>query len=284
MDGGALVNALLPITASLLLSALGTAQHANGNAAASTTYFMAAVELGSAEDADTALYRLRSSLGSGVVAEPHAESATYKTRGAFFGALTSPVLGQPWLTASQPYFVRRSNNGLQMLLGTELWLGAAPTITIGGQPASIITRTVDNMVVTMPNQPVPGFQSVTFSNNVGTTTIAEGVGVLPMIERREPFNDSDPNYLRIHTLPNDVVLLALGAAFGPGIQILDFHYELLLDPGQVVFTDTFLVTDATGQTTIPLPPFPPGLLFVQALNITADPDDFPGSWTNALAL
>ena len=52
------------------------------------------------------------------------------------------------------------------------------------QPASTITRTVDNIVMTMPDQPVPGFQRVTFSNNVGTTTIPEGVGVLPMIGLR----------------------------------------------------------------------------------------------------
>ena len=105
-----------------------------------------------------------------------------------------------------------------------------------------------------------------------------------MIERREPFNGADRNYLRIHTLPFDVVLLVLGGGFGPGIQILDFHHQLLLDLGSVFYTDAFLVADPEGITTIPLPPFPPGLLFVQALDITADPDDFPGSWTNALAL
>ena len=43
-----------------------------GNAASSATYFMAAVDFGSAEDANTPLYRLQGEQGSGVVAEPDA--------------------------------------------------------------------------------------------------------------------------------------------------------------------------------------------------------------------
>ncbi|MBZ0150976.1 MAG: hypothetical protein K8J09_05535 [Planctomycetes bacterium] len=275
---------LLPITASLLLGALGTAQHANSNSAASQTYFMAAIELGSSADADTPLYRLRGSLGEGVVAEPHATSETYALRGSFFGASTAPVLGQPWLTAAAPFYVRRLNDGTLTLRGTELWLGPTPTVTVGGQPAAVILRTVDHMVVALPDQPVPGFQPVTFTNSAGTSTIREGVGVLPMMERREPFNGADPNYLRVHTLVNEFVLLLLAAGPGPDIQLLDFHHVLQLDPGSVFIATSIFVTAADGMTTIPLPPFPPGLVHVQALTVTADPDDTPGSFSNALAL
>ena len=157
-------------------------------------------------------------------------------------------------------------------------------MTIGGQFATTVVRTVSQMIVTVPNQPVPGFQPVVFSNSAGTTELPEGVGVLPMIEKREPLNGVDPNYIRIHTLPNDIVLLVLGGALGPGLQILDFGYQLLLDPGQVIFTDAFFVADPDGKTTIPIPPFPSGLVFVQALSITADPSYTPGSWTNPVAL
>lgn len=38
-----------------------------------------------------------------------------------------------------------------------------------------------------------------------------------------------------------------------------------------------------GHTTTPLQPSLPGLLFVQALNTNADPDNFPTTWTNVLA-
>jgi hypothetical protein len=278
------MHALLTVSAALLLGAIGTAQHKAGNAASSATYFMAAVDFGSAEDANTLLYRLQGEQGGGVVAEPDAGSATYRMRGAFYGALTSPVLGQPWLTGARPFFLKPTGNGNLTLHGTELWLGPTPTITIGGQPASTVIRTVSSMVVTTPNQPVPGFQPVTFSNTAGTTTLPEGVGVLPMIEKREPLDGVDPNYIRIHTLPNDIVLIVLAETLGPGIQILDFQYQLLLDPNTVIFTDAFFVSDPDGKTTIRIPPFPSGLLQVQALSITADPSYTPGSWTNAVAL
>jgi hypothetical protein len=278
------MRAFLTTTALLLLSAFGAAQHQAGNAASSPTYFMAAVELGSAEDADTAIYRLRSSQGSGLVNEPDAGSSTYRMRGGFFGALTAPVLGQPWMTAARPFFLKRSNNGNLTVHGTELWLGPTPTVTIGGQPASVVGRTVDQMVVSVPLQPVPGFQSVTFTNTVGASILTEGVGVLPMIEKREPLNGVDRNYLRVHTLPFDVVLLVLASAPGPGFQVLDFNHVLLLDPGQVVATDAFFVGDPDGKTTIPLPPFPTGLAWLQALSFTADPSYFPASWTNVVAL
>ena len=278
------MRAFPAFVALLLLAALGTAQHQAGHAASSTTYFMAAVEFGSAEDAGTLLYRLRGSQGSGVVVEPDAASPTYRIRGGFYGASTAPVLGQPWLTGAQPFFLKRTGNGTLTLRGTELWLGPTPTVTIGGQPALVIARTVDQMQVSVPIQPVPGFQPVTFSNIAGASTMNEGVGVLPMIEKREPLNGADPNYIRIHTLPFDFVLLALGGAPGVGIQILDFYHQLLLDPGQVFFTNVFFIADPDGHLTIPIPPFPTGLVWVQGLAITADPSYTPGSWTNVVAL
>lgn len=278
------MRALLPLAALLLLGAAGTAQHQLGTAASSGTYFMAAVDFGSAEDTSTLIYRLQGGQGSGVVTEPDAASATYRMRGGFYGALTAPMLGQPWLTGALPFWITMTQNGTLLAHGTELQLGTPPAITIGGQPATVLARTFDRIHVTVPDQPVPGFQPVAFTNSAGTTILAEGVGVLPMIEKREPLNGVDPNYVRIHTLPNDVVLLVLGEAPGPGIQVLDFRYELLLNPATVVFTDAFFVGDPEGKTTIPLPPFPTGLLFLQALAITADPSYYPGSWTNPVAL
>ena len=278
------MRALLTTAALLLLAATGSAQHQSGNAASSSTYFITAIDLGSSEDADTTLFRLRGSQGGGVVTEPDAASPTYRIRGGFYGALTAPVLSQPWLTGSQTFFLKPTGNGQITLRGTELWLGPTPTVTIAGLTAPVVARTVDQMVVTVPDQPVPGFQPVVFSNSAGTSILNEGVGVLPMIEKREPLNGTDPNYIRVHTLANDIVLLVLGQLQGPGIQILDFRYQLLLDPGFIVFTDAFFVADPDGKTTIPLPPYPSGLISVQALSITADPSYYPGSWTNVVAL
>lgn len=275
----------LAITAVMLgLVASAGAQHTSGNAASSASYFLSAAEFGSAEDADTLLYRLRGTQGSGVVAEPDAGSTTYRMRGAFLGALTSPVLGSPWLTGVRPFWIKPSGNGNLTVHGTELWLGSPPTVTIGGAPAGVVTRTVDHMVVTPPTLTVPGFQPVQFTNSAGTSVLPEGVGVLPMMEKREPLNGADPNYIRVHALPFDIVLLVLAESTSPGIQVLDFNYQLLLNPATVVFTNAFFVTDAEGKTTIPIPPFPSGLLFVQSLAITSDPSYYPGMWTNPLAL
>ncbi|MFN3242375.1 MAG: hypothetical protein ACE37K_12775 [Planctomycetota bacterium] len=272
------------LAALLLAAPTLTAQHKEPGQSSSQTYYMVSTEFGSAEAATSLLYQLQGSQGSGVVNEPHAVSQTYQMRGAFYGASTAPVLGQPRLTAARPFFVRRINNGQLSLTGTELWLGPTPTITVGGQNATVITRTVDEIVVSLPDQPEPGFQPVTFSNPVGTTTLEEGVGVLPMLQRREPLNGVDPNYLRIDTLPNNVVLLALATDLGPGIQTLNFGFQLLLDPSSVFFTNAYFVADPDGRTIIPLPPFPPGMLHAQVLDVTADPDDFPGSWTNVVSL
>ena len=262
-----------------------TAQHQEPGQSSSQTYYLAATSFGSSESAESLLYDLQGSQGSGVVPEPHASSQTYAMRGAFYGALTAPVLGQPRLTAARPFFVRRINNGQLTLQGTELLLGPTPTITVGGQIASVIARSNTEILVSTPDQPEPGFQEVTFSNTAGTSTLAEGVGVLPMLQRREPLNGVDPNYLRVDTLPANFLLLALATELSPGgIQTLDFGNLLLLNPGTVFFTNGFFVSDPDGRTIIPLPPVAPGLFVAQVLDVTADADDFPGSWTNPVSL
>jgi hypothetical protein len=278
------MRALLFSVATTSFCAAAAAQHTSGYAASSPTWFLSAAEFGSAEDADTLLYRLRSTQGAGVVVEPDAASPTYRMRGGFTGALSAPVLGQPWLTGVRPFWIKPNGNSDLTVHGSELWLGPTPTVTIGGVPAGVVARTVDQMVITPPPLTVPGFQPVVTTNSAGSSVLPEGVGVLPMLEQREPLNGADPNHLRIHALPFDIVLLVLAGSQAPGIQVLDFQYVLLLHPSTVFFTDAFLVTGADGKTTIPLPPFPTGLVHVQALVITADPSYYPGMWTNPLAL
>jgi len=81
-------------------------------------------------------------------------------RGGFTGALSSPVLGQPWLTGVRPFWIKPNGNPDLTLHGSELWLGPTPVITIGGVPAGVVARTVDQMVITPPALTVPGFQPV----------------------------------------------------------------------------------------------------------------------------
>lgn len=280
------MRALGLLVAALGLAASAAAQQAISGSASSPTYFVAASNFGSGEEADTAFYKLQPSQGAGVVVEPDAASSTYRMRGGFPAALTSPTLGTMLLTGARPFYLKPVDNPTLTLHGTQLWLGNTPTVNVGGAtgPAGVILRSVDQIVVNLPPLTVPGLQNVTVTNSTGASVLVEGVGVLPMMEKREPLNGADPNELRIRTLPGDVVLLALGGSTVPGIQVLDFDYLLLLNPNDVYVTTAFFVTDPEGLTRIPLPPYPSGFLYTQSLVITADPSYTPGSWTNAVAL
>lgn len=278
------MRALLPQTLALMLGAMCSAQHTASNAASSQSYFLSAVEFASGSDSNTLLYRVQSSQGTGVVTEPDAASATYRIRGGFTGALTSPVLGQPWLTGVLPYYVKPSGNGNLTLHGTELWLGPSPLITVGGLAATNVVRTVDKMVIAMPTQPVPGYQPVTFTNAAGTSTLPEGVGVLPLVEKREPLNGFDPNFVRFRAQQGDFVVLVVGLALSAPLQVLDFQYQLLLDPNQVTLTDLLFVGNPDGTITIPLFGFPTGIAHVQVLALTTDPAYAPGMWSNVVLL
>lgn len=271
-------------TTLLALSPLA-AQHQGSGSASSTTYFMSAVEFGSGSPADSVLYRLRPSQGSGLVAEPGSASATYVLRGGFTAALSAPILGRPWLTGAEPYWVPPNGSPAVTLHGTEMSQGTLPIVTIGGQPATVGPRTLDRITVTLPPQPVPGFQPIQVTNNLGITRINEGVGVLPMFERREPLNNSDPNYMRFHGTFGDLMFVAVAVASAPVPFVLPgYGYSLQLDPNSFLITDGFFIGSADGTLTFPLPPLPPGIFRVQALVVTTNPGYAPGSWTNQLLL
>ena len=254
------MNAARILMASLLLGAAGVAQSAgavsSSGPASSQSYFLSAVEFGSGGEADTSFYKIRSSVGSGVVVEPDASSANYRIRGGFFGAFTAPMLGTPWITGASPMFVKPSGNPTLTLTGTELWLGNSPIVSIGGANASVLLRTASQMQVTVPAQPVPGYQPVTFTNSAGTTKLDSGIGVLPMIDTREPLNGWDPNVLRFHASQGDFVIFGLASSLFPaGIQIADWKYRLLLDPNEIVLTDSYFVGDADGKLSLTIPAF-----------------------------
>lgn len=278
------MRAFLATTLGLLLGAHGAAQNQGTNSAASANYFVASIEFGSAEDTNTAIFRLQGSQGSGVVNEPDASSATYRMRGGFYGALTSPVLGQPWLTGTAPYYVQPRTAQNVVLHGTELQLGSSPLVTVGGQPVTNVVRTVDQMTVNIPAQQVPGPKSVAFTNNVGSTTLVDGLVVLPVVEKREPLNGFDPNFVRFRAQAGDFLVLVVGLAPVAGLAVLDFHHQLLIDPNQVTLTDLLFVGNADGTITIPLFGFPTGIAHVQVLALTTDPAYAPGMWSNMVVL
>jgi hypothetical protein len=167
------MNAVRILLCSLLIGAAGIAQGSgtgvSTGGSGSQSYFLSAVEFGSGGEADTFFYKIRSSVGSGVVVEPDASSTSYRIRGGFFGAFTAPMLGTPWITGASPMFVKPGGNPTLTLTGTELWLGSSPIVSIGGASAGVLSRTASQLQVTVPAQPVPGYQPVTFTTSAGTS-------------------------------------------------------------------------------------------------------------------
>jgi hypothetical protein len=280
------MRALLLLSALALCGSAAQAQGQQNVAASSASYFMSAQTFGSGDEADTLFYKTRSALGDGLVVEPDSASATYRVRGGFFGAFTAPMLGQPWLTSAVPLFVRPKGNDPVSLRGTELWLGTPPVVTVGGVPAAVGARTVSQLQITVPNQPAPGYQPVVFTNSSGTTRLEQGLGVLPLVELREPLNGFDANLLRFRTLPGDFVILALATSLFPtGISIADWNFKLLLDPNTIVLTDSYFVGSPDGSLALPIPPFfQSGMAHIQGLVLSVDPALSPASFTNVLSL
>ena len=273
------ISTLLP-----LLGAMSAAQQQISGSASSQTYFLVAADWSNGEETNTLLYNLRPSQGNGLVVEPISQSSTYLILGGFPAMLSAPIIGQPWITGVSPFYVPQFGQPQLVLHGTEMWLGGMPTVTIGGQNATVSGRTADTVMVTAPVQPVPGLQPVQITNNLGTTTLHEGVGVLPMLELREPMNGTDPNRIRFHGSSGDLVVFGIGTNLAPTPWVWPgYGYSLQLDPSSVLLTLVYL-PDAEGRFDVPLPPFPSGWFRVQALVWTNNAGYAPGSWTNVLPL
>lgn len=273
---------LLPV---LLLAPLAGQNQFSGSAS-SQTYFVSSLEFASGTEATTPIYKVRPTLGSGVVPYVGAESATYVFTGGFPASLDSPVLGRPWLTAVTPFFVPQFGNPTLRLQGTEMQMGSNPSVTIGTQPAPVGGRTVHETFVTLPTQLTPGFQPVVLTNELGTTRLEEGVGVLPMLIRREPLNEVTPVTVRYQGSLGDLVVLGFGGGLtNTPFVLAGYHHALFLDIGQLFTTVVLVVGSPDGTLTLNGAPLPfTGLLYLQALALSANPGYAPGSWTNPIRL
>jgi hypothetical protein len=275
---------LLASVASAAASAV--AQDRAGVAYSSPTYFLTAIEFGSGEEADSVQHKLRPVLSTGVVAEPDSGSATYFLRGGFPAMLTSSTMGTPMLAGVTPFFVGQDGSQRAVVSGYDMLRGGAPTVTVGGQPATVTQSTTDHVTVEVPNQPVPGFQPVTLTNGLGTVQLERGVAVVPMMFNREPLNIATPVHSTLVATQGDLVVLGLSFGRLPGpVPLLGARYGLLLDPNLLFATALIRVTEANGTYVLTAPPLPVvGQTYVQALVITTNPTYAPWSWTNDVTL
>jgi hypothetical protein len=281
VDGGALMHLLTTLCICSLLATSVVAQQAS-----SSTYILTSLEFASGDEADSSLFKVRPSFGTGVVPDIYMQSATYTLTAGFPASLDAASVGSPWAASARPFFVPQFGNPTVTIHGVDMDLGAAPVATIGGVSAPVFGRSLDRALVQLPNQPVPGYQPVEFTTTAGATRIEQGVGVLPMLSQPEPLTPTTPIRIRYHGTQNDLVVLALGAGIASSpFQLTGYGYSLQLDPGLILSSQFVFIGSPEGTFEINGPPLPvTGLLHMQCLVFTSTPGYAPGSWTNVIDL
>ncbi len=273
----AMRNALVALA---LVVAPATAQSAS-----SASWFLVAGEAGSGGTSQSFQHALVGTLAAGAPAG-RAVSPSYTLLGGFPAAVDAPATGRPWLAAVAPPHGPLLGGTPLVLCGTELALGPAPTVTIGGVAAPVGARTDATIATTLPAQPRPGYQPVVVQGPFGATTLPRGVAVLPLLEFPVAHQANVPLALRYRGAPGDIVVYGVANSAGPvALPIAPFRHGLQLDLATVFVLTAGLVTAADGALDLPLPALPGGFsVHFQALALTQNPGWSPGSFTNAVRL
>jgi hypothetical protein len=278
----------LPFLATALLGSIAAAQEVTSVSASSPSWFLSVVEIGDGGEMNSPNFVLRASLGYGVVADPGSASTNNAFAGGFPAMAAAALSGSPLVTGVEPFFVPQRGSQTAVLHGVDLTSAGATNVVIGGQLATVQSRTSSEIRVTLPQLSEPGFQPVTLVNPVlGTTQVQTDVGVLPMLYNREPLNPATPISLRFRGTAGDFMMLAMGfGAVATPLPVLpEYNYGLLIDPGLIADAFFLGVSDPSGELRIPGPALPTtGSLYVQALVLTSNPGYAPGSWTNVVRL
>jgi hypothetical protein len=258
-------------------------------ATSSTTYFIPGAEPANGGVAASTNFRLEASFGAGVMAD-WSNSGNYRLLGGFNAAIEAPTTGQPWLTGVRPLYGPILGSAAPFTVhGTELDLGTATNITIGGRAATVLSRAKDHVVVTLPAQPAPGWQPVTATNSGGTGHLSPGIGILPMMDKAHAIEIGQPFRVTYRGTQGDIIYLAVASAKFPfTVPVPPYHHGLELNIGALLgpVVGPFPVTDPSGEFHFDLPGF--GFvrpIYVQMLGLPTGPAGYgPGSFTNVIAL
>lgn len=263
---------------------LGLAAPLAAQASSSQSYFQTSTEHADGGQSQSPIYAMRSVTGPTLVPEPCSASATYVVEGGFTATLDATYIGRPWSTGVSPLYVGPAAGPTITIHGTELDLGAVPTVTIGGINATVQTRSIDNLTVTLPAQPEPGFQPVEITNGLGTTRVDGGIGILPILDTVCPVNSQTRIGMEYIGSPGDTAVLLLGVApAAVGFPVLNFGYSLQIDPGFLLASAPF-VAGPDGRVFFDLPPTNlADFVVLQTLTyITVNPSYPNGSFSNLL--
>lgn len=253
--------------------------------ASSPTHFLVGGEVAAGGTTQSIAHRLAGSFSSGVPAA-RSTSTNHVLLGGFPAAGDVPVAGRPWLTGVSPAFAPLLGGTPLVLHGTELNLGAALQITVGGVGAITGARTQASVQTTLPAQPRPGYRDVHVRSTAGDSTLPRGIGVLPLLEFPVAHQANVPVVLRYLGAQGDqvVLVLALGTLPAP-FPIPGFHHGLELDLFSLLALPALPVTAADGRLEVQLPAAAPASpIFFQAFSLTQNPGWFPGSFTNVARL
>ena len=273
--------------------ALGTALSPGTELPAQTTvsknYVLIAPTISPFGRTDSTTYTLVAA-NSDVPTTPLA-SANFTLAGGFIPTLGATVTGRPLLTAVTPRFVTPKSGAVLTLYGTEFGLGSSVTVTIGRRSAQVLSRAQDRITVRLPfaagppSHPYPGWNAIRVTSGADTTTLREGVGVLPMVFTDPAPGPNVPFNFVFKGSQNDQVVWAAGALPTATVPIPGLLFGLGLNPAAMLVLGGFQIPAPSGELRLPIPATNyGGMIFVQAVFSSQDPGYSPGSFSNLFTL
>ncbi len=269
---------LAPVAVALAL----VAAPAVAQGAASSDHVVVPVAFADGGTSQSATYALEGAFGPAPSAAV-AFSSGYALAVGFAAALDVPIGPTPHLTGTAPPYATMRSGASLTVHGTGLIWGTSPQLTIGGVPAAIGSRTNAELTTALPIQPAPGWQPVTFTSGGATTTLARGVGVLPLLDMEPAIGIGVPSELVYRGRQGDIALWCLANGTIPPVPLLGLGYGLALEPTTLVVGALDFVADPSGEVRLPIPALiSASTLYLQVASLSNDPGYSPGSFTNAL--
>lgn len=250
-----------------------------GAGSSGVQYFSESRSAAAFGNAKSTTYTLSATFGQ--IGTGEARSSTYTLTGGFPGTLQA-TSAAPWLTAALPTFITPRSQDLVWLSGTRLFPGI-PTVSVSGQPATVIAHSATDVAVRMPNLAEPGWHEITLRNSAGETSLERGIGVLPLLYTDRAGAPNIPFDIVFKGTRGDSVLWVLGLTRGPLVKIGSFLHGLAIDPAAAVVLNTLMISANTGELKLEIPASPfPTPLYIQGLFLSNNPGYAPGSFSNLL--
>lgn len=263
-----------------------TGGQAVAQAASGDNLFLVAHETEPGGRCTSTTFTLAASIGAAVPAG-RATSSAFVLEAGLPPVLDLDLLGGPWVTGVRPLLGPLRGGTPIVVHGAELDLGPLTTLTIGGQPATVSSRTRSQLTAVLPPQPAPGWKDLAVANDGGAATLVVGAAVIPLLDRPRAILVGQPFRLTYQGVTGDVVVWAAAAGNGTlPLPLPPFWHALELDLGTVVILTTGIVTDPAGTMHLDVPAIhfrrP---LHVQALVAqTMHAGYAPGAFTNVIRL